>query len=361
MDSPLAELMDEGACYAKLIHALHPDGLRRPRCGRGRHGVHRKYRTLLNLAGVARIDDLVPAAVHGGLDRLRELGLSARTLNAHVKAIKSFSRWLRVNRRAADDSLVGLAKFNEKADRRTISVDELRRVIAAAAAGPHKRMSGPSWALCYRLAATTGLRYAEIRSLTPAAFALDAQPPTVTVKAGYTKNGETATPELVLGLVVAFRPHLATLPQGAPSSPCPKRGPRCSGSTWRPPASPTATRKGWCSTSTRCGASTPRCSIRPGVSPRVVQQMMRHSTLELTGRYTRPRREELGKAEAAQPDLDPERVGPGGGEDPVRRAQPRPIREDFATHLPCAGDARRRPLAVAGGKNETTPRSRGLS
>ena len=33
MDFPLTGLMDEGACYARLVEALHPDGLACPRCG----------------------------------------------------------------------------------------------------------------------------------------------------------------------------------------------------------------------------------------------------------------------------------------------------------------------------------------
>src|SRR5512147_15709 len=45
MDFPIAELMDQDACYAKLLHWLHPDGLACPRCGaRDRLGVHRRHR-----------------------------------------------------------------------------------------------------------------------------------------------------------------------------------------------------------------------------------------------------------------------------------------------------------------------------
>ena len=45
MDFPIAELMDEDACYAKLVGWLHPDGLACPRCGRHeRLTVHRRYR-----------------------------------------------------------------------------------------------------------------------------------------------------------------------------------------------------------------------------------------------------------------------------------------------------------------------------
>jgi hypothetical protein len=42
-----------------------------------------------------------------------------------------------------------------------------------------------------------------------------------------------------------------------------------------------------------------------GVSPRVVQRLMRHSTLELTGRYTRPRAVDIEAAASLLPSLKP--------------------------------------------------------
>ena len=44
MDFPITELMDQDACYARLVEALHPDGLACPRCGSDRLGVHRRHR-----------------------------------------------------------------------------------------------------------------------------------------------------------------------------------------------------------------------------------------------------------------------------------------------------------------------------
>ena len=43
MDFPIADLMDEDACYAKLLGWLHPDGLDCPRCG-AREGLHVHHR-----------------------------------------------------------------------------------------------------------------------------------------------------------------------------------------------------------------------------------------------------------------------------------------------------------------------------
>jgi transposase-like protein len=45
MDFPLIDLMDQRACYERLVGLLHPDGLACPRCGAAdRLGVHRRYR-----------------------------------------------------------------------------------------------------------------------------------------------------------------------------------------------------------------------------------------------------------------------------------------------------------------------------
>src|SRR3954452_19798730 len=44
MDFPLADLMDQDACYQRIVEALHPDGLACPRYGSDRLGVHRRHR-----------------------------------------------------------------------------------------------------------------------------------------------------------------------------------------------------------------------------------------------------------------------------------------------------------------------------
>jgi transposase-like protein len=45
MDFPITELMDEEACYVKLVAWLHPDGFACPRCHQGdRMAVHRRRR-----------------------------------------------------------------------------------------------------------------------------------------------------------------------------------------------------------------------------------------------------------------------------------------------------------------------------
>src|SRR5262249_43371381 len=106
-------------------------------------------------------------------------------------------------------------------DRRTLSLEELRRVIDAASRGLRFRaMTGEMRALSYRLASPTGLRYKEIASIMPESF--DWQAPSGTVAAGYTQNGREATLPLPLDLVEDLAAFVAMLPPGTPVFPLPR-------------------------------------------------------------------------------------------------------------------------------------------
>jgi hypothetical protein len=46
MDFPILALLDEDACYRRLVGLLHPDGLRCPGCGGADElGIHRRHRS----------------------------------------------------------------------------------------------------------------------------------------------------------------------------------------------------------------------------------------------------------------------------------------------------------------------------
>jgi len=75
-------------------------------------------------------------------------------------------------------------------------------------------MDGPERSLLYRLALETGLRAAELKSLTRGEFALDVEHPGVTVRAGYSKNRREDTLPLKTHTAMLLRLHLtAKLPQ----------------------------------------------------------------------------------------------------------------------------------------------------
>src|SRR5262245_48175446 len=91
--------------------------------------------------------------------------------------------------------------------------------------GPHQKMSGPARALCYRLAVATGLRFSEIKSITPESFAdLAGGEPTVSDRAAYTKNGDPAKLPLPLDVAEDLRTYLRAIPPGEPVFPLPARG-----------------------------------------------------------------------------------------------------------------------------------------
>jgi transposase-like protein len=83
MDFPIADLMDEDACSAKLVHWLHPRGLACPRCGACDDlGVHRRHRApILDLrCGACRrvFNAFTGTALHGTKRRPVELVLIVR-------------------------------------------------------------------------------------------------------------------------------------------------------------------------------------------------------------------------------------------------------------------------------------------
>ena len=73
-----------------------------------------------------------------------------------------------------------------------------------------------------------------------------------------------------------------------------------------------------------CGARCATLADAAGVSPRVVQKLMRHSSLELTGRYTRPRAVDIEAAASMLPSLkpDPEHPSIHSGRDRHRSRNP---------------------------------------
>jgi integrase len=183
------------------------------------------------------------------------------------------------------------AKEDRRHDRRTLPLDELRRLIEVAHAGtPYREMTGPARALCYRLAVASGLRYSEIGSITPGSFALDGGHPTVTVAAAYTKNGDPATLPLPPDLAADVVHFLVGMPQGEPVFRLPKGGGAemlridlaAAGIPYED-----ASGRVFDFHSLRCQCAT--LADLAGASPRIVQRLMRHSSLDMTNRYTRPR------------------------------------------------------------------------
>jgi integrase len=262
----------------------------------------------------ARLSLLRKDKVQRALGHLRDAGLSLQSCNHYRASIRAFSRWCDDRGRIRKDDLRSLKGYNAKDDRRhdrrTISLDELRRLVDAAQHGPDYRrgtgppLTGPQRALCYRLAVATGLRFSEVASITPESFDWDA--PSVTVLACYAKDGETFTFPLQKDLATDLASYVATLQPGTQVFPLPpKKGAKMLRRDLKAAGIPYRDAAGLVFDfhSLRCETAT--LADAAGVSPRTVQTLMRHSTLELTGRYTRPRAIDIEDAANQIPDAKP--------------------------------------------------------
>jgi integrase len=300
----------------------------------------------------ARLSDLTAVAVQAILADLRTQGVALGTINHYRSAIRAFSRWAWKDGRLKEDALAVVSGYNAKEDprhdRRTVSVEELRRLVRVAAEGPpYQQMSGPLRALCYRLAVATGLRFSEIGTILPESFAgLDGDQPTVTVGAAYTKNRKPATLPISADVAEDIRVLLASVDPGEPVFPLPSRGADMLKVDLQAAEIPYRDAGGLVFDfhSLRCQCAT--IADLSGVTPRVVQKLMRHSTLELTGKYTRPRMHDIEGAASSMPTLRPQ--GPEAMEARATGTDGQRIGDRLAHHLPTGGDVSGRDLAVTG-------------
>lgn len=154
------------------------------------------------------------------LVELRRPGLSIKTVNDYLAAMKSFCEWLKTNRRLPDSPLVHLAggnvKLDRRHDRRILDEGQLRQVFQAARESQRifRGLTGPAREVLYGTACVTGLRASELAVLCPRNFDLDA--PKVTLSAVYTKNGKAVDQPIPSDLAESLRVFFVGKPDDAP-------------------------------------------------------------------------------------------------------------------------------------------------
>ena len=177
----------------------------------------------------ATLAEIDAVSVHRIIRRMQDDGAAPRTINGYLQAFKQFVRWAMAEGRLAVNPLasVGMVKvIGQTRNRRPLSPDELAWLVDAADRGPiYRRLSGPDRAMVYRLATGTGFRAAELASLTPASFDLDADPPAVTVKAAYSKRRRDDVQPIRPDLADVLRPWVADKPVDAPAFDLPDKLP----------------------------------------------------------------------------------------------------------------------------------------
>jgi integrase len=140
-------------------------------------------------------------------------GISDASSNYYLRDCRSFFRWMERDGRCHENPIAhlqGTKATETRHNRRALSPDELRWLLDTAntAAGERNGMSGPERSMLYRLAAETGLRAGELRSLTRASFNLG-EDPAVTIDAAYAKNRRKDTLPLRAETAALLADHLA--------------------------------------------------------------------------------------------------------------------------------------------------------
>ncbi|MCA8947845.1 MAG: tyrosine-type recombinase/integrase, partial [Planctomycetes bacterium] len=178
-------------------------------------GVRNRALKVFNAAGCHTLADVDRDTIQIAADKLRQQdGISAWTHNHRIAACQQFTKWAADAERIARDPLRGLKRLNAKAarvhQRRALTADEARKLLAAAEVGPVLWcVAGPDRAIVYRMALETGLRANEIATLNRSAFDLDGAQPAVTVEAKHAKNKKRETLPLNPSLAIALRVYLA--------------------------------------------------------------------------------------------------------------------------------------------------------
>jgi len=266
--------------------------------------------------GFAVLSALDAGRIQQWLADQRSEGMGSATSNSYLVAAKAFCNWCVKTRRLPEHPLRHLTKVNAKVDvrkkRRPLTPEELVRLLVATEASVRsfRGMTGRDRAMIYRMASETGLRWSELRSLKRISFDLEGVPATVTVEAADEKAGRGAVlplrPELVEALRAYFAERLA-LPS-APAFPMPVD--ECGAELLRRDLSATGDDP-MVAAEKKARGEEPVLPIpytddigrdadfhslrhtfgtllaKGGVHPKVAQDLMRHSTINLTmGLYT---------------------------------------------------------------------------
>lgn len=157
----------------------------------------------------------------------KDLGpLSAKSKNYYLQAVKQFCKWMVLDKRAVESPVGHLQSIattsDECSERRALELDELRLLLDTTQNGPDRfAIRGIERAMLYRVAAETGLRANELRSLKKLSF--DFKNFTVTVKVGHTKNSKKAVLPLRRNTAVALQQFFAEKLPKAPAFKMPSK------------------------------------------------------------------------------------------------------------------------------------------
>ena len=172
--------------------------------------THNRVKAILTDCKFTFIGDVQPSRVQRYIAERKQKGLSIKSCNYYLTAAKTFFNWMVADRRIGENPLVHLKGQNAKKDirrqRRALTPDETNVLLTATLKGSkHHNLTGKQRYMLYTLALSTGYRAGELHSLTWRSLNLSESEPSVTVLAGYVKNGKEATLPLRKDVAELFR------------------------------------------------------------------------------------------------------------------------------------------------------------
>jgi integrase len=173
--------------------------------------------------GFVFLTDVTAAKIAEQLAALRrDRGISMTTSNQYLTHAKSFFIWLVKERRIAINPIAHLEAGNNRLDRRhdrrELTEDELRRLLAAARASErvYRGLTGEDRFHLYATACGTGFRASALASLVPESFDLDGEMPIVTLPARHDKSRVGRVQPLPADVAALLRDFLHAKKVGEP-------------------------------------------------------------------------------------------------------------------------------------------------
>ena len=252
--------------------------------------------------------DISASRVQRCVAKMLDSGLSKKTANYYLKAFQHFSRWMVEDRRATTSPIAHLRavqvdKQDLRRQRRPLEPDEVRRLLEATRdAKSCFGLTGYQRAMIYRLAVETGLRANEIRLLKVGSFDFDNC--TVIVRDHTAKNRKEKTLPLRPGTAAEIKELLANKLPAAQAFKVPGKPI----DMLRPDLE--AARIDYQDEAGRYADfhslrhTTGSLLAASGVHPKLAQEIMRHSDINLTmSLYTHTLREQEADAVNSLPDF----------------------------------------------------------
>ena len=225
---------------------------------------------LVTMGAWKRLTDLTPDAMRKILARLADDGTGPATCNKYLIRAKTFCNWCIKHDRLSANPLASVAKARETPAQRQVLSDQ--QVAALLATAPEADV--------YRMALLTGLRRGELRQLRWGDLHLDVVRPFLQLRGHTTKNRRADVLPLHPDLVAMLKAAMPGHPQTKVFAAIP--GMKRFRTDLKRAGIPAGDFDFHCLRHTFC-----TMVVRSGCSMKEAQQLMRHSTIELTAKvYT---------------------------------------------------------------------------